>query len=149
MPRTLPTLKGQGRGCVFSFFLQVGDSSIFVYYSNKHKIFGLVRGSGAFAAVLPTLVLVSRFQLAQRYRGFGHFLSAVSSSRLEAMVGGSWRGLRLYVSAWVSVVDIWVGTWDRVFRYGASDFGFGFKISARGTLPWLRSLPQRSVFFTT
>ncbi len=52
------------------------------------SIFGLVRGAGAFAAVLPTLVLVSRMQLAQRYRGFGHFLSAASSSRLEAMVGG-------------------------------------------------------------
>ena len=32
--------------------------------------------------------LVSRMQLAQRYRGFGHFLSAASSSRREAMVGG-------------------------------------------------------------
>jgi hypothetical protein len=51
------------------------------------SIFGLVRGSGVFAAVLPTLVLVSRFQLAQRYRGFAHFLSAASSSRLKTMVG--------------------------------------------------------------
>jgi hypothetical protein len=53
------------------------------------SIFGLVRGSGAFAEVLPTLVLVSRFQLAQRYRAFGHFLSATSSSRLMTMVGGA------------------------------------------------------------
>ena len=28
--------------------------------------FGVVRGAGAFAAVLPTFVLVSRIQLAQR-----------------------------------------------------------------------------------
>jgi hypothetical protein len=32
-------------------------------------VFGLVRGAGAFAAVLPSVVLVSRIQLAQRYRG--------------------------------------------------------------------------------
>ena len=51
-------------------------------------VFGLVRGAGAFPAVLPTFVLVSRLQLAQRYRGFGHFLSAASSSRLQTMVGG-------------------------------------------------------------
>jgi hypothetical protein len=53
------------------------------------SIFGLVRGAGAFAAVLPTFVLVSRMQLAQQYRGNGHFLSAASSSRHEAMVGGA------------------------------------------------------------
>jgi hypothetical protein len=35
------------------------------------------------------MVLASRFQLAQRYRGFGHFLSAASSSRLKTMVGGT------------------------------------------------------------
>ena len=52
-------------------------------------IFGLIRGAGAFAAVLPTFVLVSRMQLAQQYRGNGHFLSAASSSRHEAMVGGA------------------------------------------------------------
>ena len=34
------------------------------------------------------MVLVSRMHLEQRYRGFGHFLSAASPSRLEAMVGG-------------------------------------------------------------
>ena len=33
-------------------------------------IFGLVRRAGAFAAVLPTFVLVSRMQLAQQYRGW-------------------------------------------------------------------------------
>ena len=38
------------------------------------SIFGLVRGAGVFAAVLPTFVLVSRVQLAQRYRGNDHFL---------------------------------------------------------------------------
>ena len=53
------------------------------------SIFGLVRGAGAFAAVLPTFVLVSRMQLAQQYRGNGHFLSAASSSRRDTMVGDS------------------------------------------------------------
>ena len=56
----------------------VGDSSIF----------GLVRGTGSFAPVLPTLVLVSKFHLTPRYRGFGHVLRTVSSSRLKTMVGG-------------------------------------------------------------
>ncbi len=53
------------------------------------SIFGLVRRAGAFAAVLPTFILVSRMQLAQQYRGNDHFLSAASSSRRETMVGGS------------------------------------------------------------
>ena len=30
-----------------------------------------------------------------------------------------------------------------------SDFVFGFKNAARATIPWLRPLPQRSVFFAT
>ena len=53
------------------------------------SIFGLVRRAGAFAEVLPTFVLVSRMQLAQQYRGNGHLLSAVSSSRHKAMIGGA------------------------------------------------------------
>jgi hypothetical protein len=52
-------------------------------------IFGLIRGTGSFAAVLPTFVLVSRMQLAQQYRVNGHFLSSASSSRHETMVGGA------------------------------------------------------------
>ena len=43
-------------------------------------VFGLVRGAGAFDVVLPTFVLVSRMQLAQHNRAFGHFFSASSSS---------------------------------------------------------------------
>ena len=39
------------------------------------SIFGLVRGAGAFAAMLPTFVLVSRM-----HRGHGHFLSGASCS---------------------------------------------------------------------
>jgi hypothetical protein len=50
------------------------------------SIFGLVRGSGSFASVFPTFVLVSRIHLAQQYRDNGHFRSVVSSSRHEAMV---------------------------------------------------------------
>ncbi len=66
--------------------------------------FGVVRGAGAFAAVLPTFVLVSGIQLAQRYRGnTATSFSAVSSSRREAMVGGALARVRLFVSAWVSV----------------------------------------------
>ena len=53
------------------------------------SIFGLVRGAGAFAAVLPTFVLVSRIQPAQRYRGNATSFSAASSSRLQPMVGGA------------------------------------------------------------
>ncbi len=44
------------------------------------SIFGLIRGSGTFAVVLPTFVLVLRMHLAQQYRANGHFLSAASSS---------------------------------------------------------------------
>ena len=52
--------------------------------------FGVVRGTGAFAAVLPTFVLVSGIQLAERYRGnIATSISAASSSRREAMVGGA------------------------------------------------------------
>ncbi len=51
-------------------------------------IFGLVRGSGAFAAVLPTFVLVSRIQLTQRYRVNATSFNEASSSRLETMVVG-------------------------------------------------------------
>ena len=49
--------------------------------------FGLVRGAGAFAAVLPTFDLVSRIQFSQRYRDNVTSFSATSSSRREAMVG--------------------------------------------------------------
>jgi hypothetical protein len=57
----------------------VGDSSIF----------GLVRGAGAFAPVILTFVLVSRMQLAEQYRGNGHFLIKSISSRHEVMVSGT------------------------------------------------------------
>ena len=52
-------------------------------------VFGLVRPVGVFTTVLPTFVLVSRIHLAEPNRAFGHFFSATSSSRLEAMVGGA------------------------------------------------------------
>jgi hypothetical protein len=51
--------------------------------------FGLVRGAGAFPVLLPSFALVSRMPFAQHNRGFGHFFSAASSSRREAMVGGA------------------------------------------------------------
>ncbi len=44
------------------------------------SIFGLVRGTGAFAPVLPTFVLVSRIQFASRYRGIATSFSTSSSS---------------------------------------------------------------------
>jgi hypothetical protein len=53
-------------------------------------VFGLVRGTGVFAEVFPSVVLVSRIQFAQRYRGnIATSFSAASSSRREAMVGGT------------------------------------------------------------
>jgi hypothetical protein len=53
-------------------------------------VFGLVRGTGAVAAVLPSVVSVSRIQLAQRYRGnIATSFSDASSSRREVMVGGA------------------------------------------------------------
>jgi hypothetical protein len=51
--------------------------------------FGLVRGTGTFAAVLPSFALVSGMPFAQHNRGFGHFFSTASSLRREAMVGGA------------------------------------------------------------
>ncbi len=53
------------------------------------SIFGLVRGTGTFTVVCPTFVLVSRMKLVEQYRGNDHFLSAASSSRREAVVGGA------------------------------------------------------------
>ncbi len=52
-------------------------------------VFGLVRGSGSFAAVLPSFALVSRMPFAQHNHGFGHFFSATYSSRRESMVDGA------------------------------------------------------------
>jgi hypothetical protein len=73
------------------------------------SILGLVRGAGAFATVLPTFVLVSRMQLAQQYRGNGHFLSAASSSRHEAMVDGALtRGSALRVGLGVRCNPVYV-----------------------------------------
>ena len=51
-------------------------------------VFGLVRGSGAFAAVLPSFGLVSRMPFAQRYRGNATSFSAASSCNLRH---GRWR----------------------------------------------------------
>ncbi len=49
------------------------------------SIFGLVHGAGAFTVVLPTIVLVSRIQFTQQYRGNDHFLSAESSSQHDKL----------------------------------------------------------------
>jgi hypothetical protein len=77
-------------------------------------IFGLIRGAGAFAAVLPTFVLVSRIQFAQRYRGNATSFSAASSSRLEAMVGGALaRALAFRVGLGVSGATIVFGSFAR------------------------------------
>ena len=77
-------------------------------------IFGLVRRAGAFAVVLPTFLLVSRMQLAQQYRGNGHFLSAASSSRHETMVGGALaRASALCVGLGVSGATIVSGSCAR------------------------------------
>ena len=57
--------------------------------ADQHMIIGLVGGSGVFVEVLPTFVLVSRIQFAQRYRDNTTSFSVASSSRLEAMVDGT------------------------------------------------------------
>ncbi len=137
------------------------------------SIFGLVRRAGDFAAVLPTFVLVTRLQLAQLYRGNGHFLSAVSSSRHDAMVGGALaRASALRVGLGVGGVAISSGSRARLSHscdgwvcdlgaVGASSifwlirgagafaavlptFVFSFKNAARATVPWKWPLPQPS-----
>ena len=52
-------------------------------------VFGLVRGAGAFATVLPPFDLVSRIPFVPHNHGFGHFFSAKSSSRCDVMVDGA------------------------------------------------------------
>jgi hypothetical protein len=76
--------------------------------------FGVVRGAGTFAAVLPTFVLVSGIHLAQRYRGnIATSFSAASSSRREAMVGGA--------LARVSVFRVGLGVGGTVVASGSRD----------------------------
>jgi hypothetical protein len=48
-------------------------------------VFGLVRGVGAFTAVLPSFALVSGMPFAEHNRGFGHFFRAASSSRRDSV----------------------------------------------------------------
>ena len=77
-------------------------------------IFGLVRGAGAFDAVLPTYVLVSRIQFAQRYRDNATSFITVSSSRLEAMVDGALaRASAFRVGLGVSGATIVSGSYAR------------------------------------
>ena len=52
-------------------------------------VFGLVRGAGSFAAVLPSLALVSNMSFTQHNRGFATSFRATSSLRRETMVGGA------------------------------------------------------------
>ncbi len=49
-------------------------------------IFGLARGTGAFAGGLPTFALVSGFHLAQHTCDKCHFFSVVFPSQLETMI---------------------------------------------------------------
>ena len=173
--------------------------------------FGLVRGAGAFAAVLPFFALVSRMPFAQRYRGNATSFRAASSSRREAMVGGALarasvfrvglgvggtviapgfrarpfalvsrmpfaqryrdnatsfsaasssrreamvggtlaRASALRVGLGVGGAAVVSGSRARPSHSCASDFCFSFKNAARATIPWLRPLPQRSVFNAT
>ena len=66
------------------------------------SIFGLVRRVGAFTGGLLTFALVSGFQLAQHNRGKCHFFNATFHN-LRRWSAAPWRGLRLSMSAWVSV----------------------------------------------
>ena len=137
-----------------------------------------VEPKDAFAAVLLTFVLVSRMQLAQQYRGNGHFLSAASSPRREAMVGGALArasALRVGLGVGGAAVasrsrartshscDVWVCDLGAVgaslifgLVRGAGAFAavlptccFSFKNTARATIPWQCHFLQRSVFFAT
>ncbi len=78
-------------------------------------VFGLVRGAGPFAAVLPSVVLVSRIHLAQRYRGnIATSFSVASSSRRETMVGGALaRASTFHVGLGVSGATIVSGSCAR------------------------------------
>jgi hypothetical protein len=86
-------------------------SVLFVGSVVDSSIFGLVRGVGDFAVVLPTFVLVSRIQLTQQYHDNDHFISVASSSRHEAMVDGALsRGSALCVDLGVSRTTIVSGS---------------------------------------
>jgi hypothetical protein len=95
------------------------------------SLFGLVRGTGTFAAVLPTFVLVSRIQFAQRYRGNVTSFSAASSSRLETMVVGALaRASAFRVGLGVSGATIVSGSCahpshSRIFRLLTSSLSIG------------------------
>ena len=76
--------------------------------------FGLVRGTGAFAVVLPSFALVSRIPFAQRYSDNATSFRVVSSSRLEAMVGGALaRALAFRVGLGVSGAAVASGSRTR------------------------------------
>jgi hypothetical protein len=88
--------------------------------------------------VLPALVLVSRFQFAPRYRGFGHFLNASSSSRLEAMVGGALtRASAFRVGLGVSGDTIVSGSCVCPSHLWISQYHQGFGFSCRFGCPWV------------
>ncbi len=67
----------------------MGGCVVWVRWVPDSLAFGLVRGAGAFAAVLPSFVLVSRIPFARRYRVNATSFSGASCSRREAMVGGA------------------------------------------------------------
>ncbi len=67
------------------------------------SIFGLVRRAGAFTGGILTFDLVSGLQLPPHNRDKCQFSRAAFPSQLETMFGVPFRGLRLSVSAWVSV----------------------------------------------
>ena len=52
-------------------------------------VFGLVRGSGTFASVFPSFVLVSNMSFVPHNRGFTTSFSPTSSLRRETMVVGA------------------------------------------------------------
>ena len=74
-------------------------------------VFGLVRGSGTFTAVLPSFVLVSNIPFAHHNRVFTTSLRASSSLQREAMVGGALaKALAFRVGLGVSGADIVSGS---------------------------------------
>jgi hypothetical protein len=86
--------------------------------------FGLVRGAGTFAVVLPSFALVSKMPFAQRYRGNATSFRAASSSRREVMVGGALVRCRLFVRRRLfstRTPSVSVRSWSHIFC-GASAY---------------------------
>jgi hypothetical protein len=92
-------------------------------FGGRSLVFGLVRGTGAFTVVLPSFALVSRIPFTQHNHGFGHFFTATSCSRREAMVGDALTrasafrvplGQWVYHRVWIVLLPITLVDFSRI-----------------------------------